>query len=112
RVAMAALAAALVAGCGGGGGPAGQCIFASACNQGATAGVETTSPAPARVPVAFDKAGAGASIFALPPTLSTIRIQAQAAGPSANFIVYVGSALLVNSLVGSSYTPAKHDGVY
>ena len=97
----------LLAACGGGGDAKGDCAFGpSACSYG-TAGPGNTTQANA-----FMRSGTGDFVFTLPANVSVIRVQAQYAGTSSNFIVSVGNDLIVNEIIGSSQTPQAYDGTY
>lgn len=106
---LAALATSTLAGCGGGGGDPGRCIFPVACTQVAS---PATPSAGGQTSSQFTRSGSGPASFTLPADVTTIRIQGQTASNSSNFIVYAGSSLVVNVIVGNSQIAAQHDGTY
>lgn len=108
RRAYTALAVVL-AGCGGGGPDAGQCVFAPAdCGNIAT-GASGVPSAPA---AGILRQGSGDDTFTLPLTYSVIRIQGSFTGASQNFIVNVGQSLIINTIIGTERVPSTHDGTY
>ena len=55
--------------------------------------------------------GTGDQVFYLPARNSAYRIQASYPATSQNFIVYANDNLVVNEIIGSSYTPPSYDGI-
>ena len=114
---IVAMALLLLAGCGGGGDAKGECVFGtSACskNSGSTSG-----PGPGPGPGSgsgsssgFTQSGTGDSVFVIPSNVSVLRLQAQFAGSSSNFVVQVDGRLLVNEIIGTSRSPPSFDGTY
>jgi len=104
---IALLASTILAACGGGGPDTGVCVFApSDCRSSPTA-PNTTPTNPS-----FSRTGTGDTTFILPSTVTVVRIQAQFTGSTSNFIVRVGSDLVVNTIVGTSAASQTHDGTY
>lgn len=103
------LFAIALAGCGGGGPDSGACPFApSNCATNTGTGGGSSSP----TDTGFSRSGTGDTSFALPANVEIVRIQGVFNGNSSNFIVRIGSDLVVNEIVGSSATPQSHDGTY
>jgi hypothetical protein len=94
---------ALLSGCGGCDPDAGASTFPNDCGTGSASG----PPA-----AAFQQTGTGASVIDLPSTVDVVRIQATYSGTSENFVVFSNERLIVNAIVGTSQTPAAHDGTY
>jgi hypothetical protein len=63
-------------------------------------------------PPTFTRSGVGDTVFDMPTYVSRIRIQAQYAGFSENFIVHVGGRHIVNELLGTGWGPTTFDGTY
>lgn len=104
-----AVAMTLVAGCGGGGDQKGECVFGPrACGSSSvspsTPGSGSTSD--------FTQSGTGDSVFSIPSNVSLLRIQAQFAGSSSNFIVRIAGQTVVNEIIGTSRNPPSFDGTY
>ena len=60
----------------------------------------------------FTASGTGDDVFTLPSSVSRVRITAHYAGSSSNFIVRIGSSLVVNELVGTYWGQVDFAGTY
>lgn len=111
-----------IAGCGGGGPAAGECLFSSAsgCSGSNSSGTSTPPPvasavsptAPIPVQPAFTQSGVGDTQFVLPAAVTFVSITANYPGSSSNFILYANNDLIVNELIGSSVNNTTFKGSY
>jgi hypothetical protein len=60
----------------------------------------------------FSRTGTGDDVFTLPATVNIIRVSGTYSGESQNFVVYANGDLVVNEIIGTTRTPATHEGVY
>jgi Abnormal spindle-like microcephaly-assoc'd, ASPM-SPD-2-Hydin len=60
----------------------------------------------------FTTSGSGNTVFDIPSYVTRIHITGTYSGFTSNFIVYVGSALVVNDLIGSAWASHTSDGTY
>lgn len=108
------LSAALLPGCGGGGGDPGECSgSAELCAEfGAVAGAPASNPAPLPAAVWAGNSGTGDAVFDIPTSVTRIRIQGAAIGPDANFVVAIGGANKINTTLGPTQVPTAFDGEF
>ena len=112
------LLAVFLAGCGGGGGNPGTCSGSPQyCADAAGTGTGTPNPdaGGGSVVGVFAKSGTGDTVFDLPASVTRIRIQATYSAntpTTANFIVGIAGANVVNELLGASQTSTMFDGTY
>ena len=81
-------------------------------SSGVSWGFNSTSAQPPPAGGLFSKSGSGDQVFDLPARNARYRVQSNFAGTSSNFIVYVAGSLAINSIIGTSQTPASFDGTY
>ncbi len=60
----------------------------------------------------FSLGGQGDAVFLLPQRTANYRITASFPGTSSNFIVYADRRLVINTIIGTSQSPASSDGSY
>ena len=96
-----------LSGCGGGGGPAGVCLYPkSSCanvNNSETGSISKSN---------FTRTGTGDNVFDLPTRQLKLRIQATYAGNSSTFIVNVNGRLLLAEAIGTGHISTVFDGTY
>lgn len=68
--------------------------------------------APSNPAAMFTKTGTGDTVFLLPARPAKYRIRGSFPGASSTFVVWVGSDLVVNTLVGTSWSPSAYDGTF
>jgi hypothetical protein len=94
---------AFLYGCGGCDSDAGSSAFPNDCGT-------ATSTGPAAP--AFQQTGTGANVVELPSTVDVVNIRGTYVGSSENFVVLADGRLIVNAIIGTSQTPAAHEGTY
>lgn len=60
----------------------------------------------------FSRSGSGNDVFDMPTYVARVRIRGTYTGSSSNFIVRIGGRLVVNELIGTSWTSTVTEGVY
>jgi hypothetical protein len=65
---------------------------------------------PDRLP--FTRSGTGNQVFDMPLDVERVRITGAFTGSSSNFIVWVGSDLVVNELLGTAFGPTSYEGTH
>ena len=60
----------------------------------------------------YSVSGSGNNVFDIPAYVARIRITGTFTGFSSNFIVHIGTALVVNDLLGTGFGKSVSDGVY
>lgn len=96
----------LFSGCGGGGGPPGECVFGPiACGQ---AGQPARPPDPSR----FAIAGMGPNVFRLPAAEQRYLVEASTAERLEVFAFRVDGLVRLSALVGQAESPPNVSGVY
>lgn len=82
---------------------------------------ESRATAPVTASATFDfvinfplyvQSGVGNNAFNLPAQVRRLRIQGRYSGFSSNFIVWCGSQLVVNELLGTGWGPTTYDGTH
>lgn len=87
------------------------CLFIS-CSGGdsptsPTSTPNTSSPAPL-----WSVAGTGNDVLAKPLSVAVVRITGSFAGTGSNFIIWCGSSLLVNEIIGTRYPSTSYSGTH
>lgn len=60
----------------------------------------------------YSQSGVGNNVFNLPPQVRRLRIQGRYTSSSSNFIVWCGTQLVVNELLGTFWGPTSYDGTH
>ncbi len=60
--------------------------------------------------IAWSKSGSGDNVFDMPTYVSRVHVIGTYTGYTSNFIVWVGTQLLVNELLGTGWGTTKYDG--
>lgn len=100
-----------LASCGGGGPDKGACPFPGTCAASSGGG---SSPAPAPLPGldGFTQRGTGPSVFTLPASVTTVRIEGTTTSAVENFAVRASGQLIVNAVIGTTQSPTASVGTY
>lgn len=76
-----------------------------------TGGVNTLPVTATGARPAFTRSGVGDSVFDMPIDVARVRIVGTYTGHGSNFIVKVGTRLLVNEIIGTGWPSTRYDGV-
>jgi hypothetical protein len=95
--------------CGGGGPDKGACPFPGTCTASSGGG---SAPAPLPGFDGFTQRGTGPSVFTLPASVTTVRIEGTTTSSVENFAVRASGRLIVNEVIGTTQTPTGHAGTY
>ena len=79
---------------------------------GCSGGNEESPTRPSAIGPLWFQNGAGNFVFDKPASITRLRIAGNFSGAASNFIVWCGSNLLVNELLGSSFGRLRYEGVH
>lgn len=73
----------------------------------------TPSPSPSPTPAPlFIQSGTGNNVIDLPTTVARLRVQGTYTANSSNFIIWCGTQLVVNELLGTGWGRTAYDGTH
>ena len=86
-------------------------VLACGGSDSPTAPNPSPSPAPPPPPL-FSQAGTGNNVITLPTYVQRLRIQGTYTANSSNFIIWCGSQLVINELLGTGWGRTTYDGTH
>jgi hypothetical protein len=82
-------------------------LLAASCSGGDDSPTGPSSSGPL-----FQRSGTGNDVIDKPSFVQRLRITGSFSGPSQNFIVWCGTNLLVNEIIGTNRTPTSYSGTH
>lgn len=73
--------------------------------------VSTPAPTPTPAPI-WTVSGTGDNVFDMPASVRRVKVTADYTRNSSNFIVWIGTRLLVNELIGTGWGATHFEGTY
>jgi hypothetical protein len=86
-------------------------LFVAGCGSSPTS-PEQPEPDPPPPPPLFSQAGTGNNVITLPTYVQRLRITGAFTGFSSNFVIWCGTQLVVNELLGTGWGPTSYTGTH